>query len=272
MAPAGMDQDRLRRIRNFQSTDWYPAVVIRPLSILVMLVIGDWKFVTPNGLTTVANLFKLASAGIIAFVYVPGDLSHVTIWAVVLLQLGLLFDHLDGTMARYRRAFTKLGSFYDKVSDLVTWFLIVLAIGWAAYRDSEDARLLVLAVGSSFALDVMGYMKWLATAEGERLRWFEARADASVIAKRTAPIIIAPPPERTRREWLRWFARSWLQIVRIEEMDLPFWVGLGLLIGRLELLIGFLFVTQTTIMLSMMFRRGREMVRADRRMRDLGDA
>ena len=39
--------------------------------------------------------------------------------AALLLQLGVIFDHLDGTVARYRRTFTRLGSFYDKASDLV---------------------------------------------------------------------------------------------------------------------------------------------------------
>ncbi|HEU5054975.1 MAG TPA: CDP-alcohol phosphatidyltransferase family protein [Kofleriaceae bacterium] len=266
-----MDQERLQRIRNFQSTDWYPAIVIRPLSILVMLVIADWRFLTPNRLTTIANLAKLGACALIAWQPVPDDLS-ATVWAVVLLQLGIVFDHLDGTMARYRRAFTRLGSFYDKVSDLVTWFLIMLAIGWAAYRQTGDAHLLVLAIASSFALDVMGYMKWLATAESERLRWFEARSDPTVIEKRTAPIAIAPPPARTRADWLRWFARSWLQIVRFEEMDLFFWVGLGLLTGRLEWLIWLLFATQTTILLSMVYRRTRDIIRVDRRLRDLGDA
>ena len=271
MATAGMDRDRLQRIRNFQSTDWYPALVIRPLSIGIMLVIADWRFLTPNRLTTIANLAKLAACGLIAFGPVPGDLG-VTVWAVVLLQLGIVFDHLDGTMARYRRAFTRLGSFYDKVSDLVTWFLIMLAVGWAAWRQTGEAHLLVLAIGSSFALDVMGYMKWLSTAESERLRWFEARSDPAVIDKRTAPIAIAPPPARTRADWLRWFARSWLQIARFEEMDLFFWVALGLLLDRLEWLIWLCFATQTFILLSMVYRRTRDIIRVDRRLRDLGDA
>ena len=270
MAIAGMDQDRLRWIRNFQSTDWYPAVFIRPLSILVMLVIADWRFLTPNRLTTIANLAKLGACALIVFHPVPHDLA-ATGWAVVLLQVGIVFDHLDGTMARYRRAFTRLGSFADKVSDLVTGFLIMLAVGWAAYRQTGDAQLLVLAIASSFALDVMGYMKWLATAESERLRWFEARSDPSVIDKRTAPIAIAPPPARTRADWLRWYFRSWLQVVRFEEMDLFFWVGLGLLCNRLEWLIWLLFTTQTAILLSMVYRRTRDIIRVDRRLRDLGD-
>ena len=136
MAIAGMDQDRLRRIRNFQSEDWYPALIVRPLSIGIMLVIADWKFLTPNRLTTLANLAKLACCWLI----LCADSTAEIVWTVVALNLGLIFDHLDGTMARYRRTFSKLGSFYDKVSDIVSWFLIMTAVGWAAARASSQRR------------------------------------------------------------------------------------------------------------------------------------
>jgi phosphatidylglycerophosphate synthase len=265
-----MNRERLQRIRNFQSKDWYPALVIRPLSIAVMLVVADWKALTPNRLTTLANLFKVAAIGLIAWL-APDD-RPATIASIILLHLGLIFDHLDGTMARYRRAFTKLGSFYDKVSDLVTWFLTMLAVGWAAYRQTGDARLLVLAIESSFALEAMGYMKWLAQAEGERLRWLEARADPSAaLAAHTAPIRIAPPPARTRRDWLVWFLRTLPQILRFEEMDLPLWVSIGLLTRRLDLLVYLLSATQTAILLKMIVVRARAVASIDRNMRNLGD-
>ena len=127
-----MDRERLQKIRNFQSTDWYPALFIRPLSILFMLVIADWKFLTPNRLTTIANVAKLGFCAVI--VWWPDRI----VTAVVLLNLGIIFDHLDGTMARYRGTFTRLGSFYDKASDIVTWFLIMTAVGWAAARAHGD--------------------------------------------------------------------------------------------------------------------------------------
>ena len=136
-----MDRARLNRIRNFQSDDWYPALFIRPLTIAIMLVVADWRVLTPNRLTTIANLCKVAAAALIvpswaAAVGLGGDAG--TIAAVVLLQLGVVFDHLDGTMARYRRTFTTFGSFYDKASDIITWFAISEAIGWRAYVESGE--------------------------------------------------------------------------------------------------------------------------------------
>lgn len=257
-----MDRARLQRIRNFQSEDFYPALFMRPLTILVMLVIADWKFLTPNRLTTIANLVKLAGAWAI--------LEEHWVWAIVLLNLGILFDHLDGTVARYRRTFTKLGSFYDKVSDMVTWWPITIAVGWVAYRQSGDAMYLVLVTSSATAMNIRAYMKWLMVAESERHRWFEAKADpATHIARRTAPIVIKPPPVRTAREWLAWFGSRASHIIWFEEMDLWMWLSIGIAIHRLDLVIWLFFITQVG---GALFRIGSRLWEAhvlDRKLADL---
>jgi phosphatidylglycerophosphate synthase len=259
-----MDRERLQRIRNFQSEDFYPALFIRPLTILVMLVMADWKFLTPNRLTTIANIVKLAAAWCIY--------QHEWIWSVVLLNLGILFDHLDGTVARYRRTFTKLGSFYDKVSDMVTWWPIVIAVGWVAYEQTGEAYYLVLVTTSATAMNVRAYMKWLVQAESERLRWFEARADASVIAKRTAPIVIKPPPSRTGREWMEWFLSRASHIIWFEEMDLWMWLSIGIAIQRLDLTIWLFFITQVAGCLVRIGSRVLEVMKLDRKLAEYDKA
>jgi phosphatidylglycerophosphate synthase len=261
-----VNHERLQRIRNFQSKDWYTAFVIRPISILLMLVIADWKIVTPNRLTSLANLAKIACAWFI----VAGDSTADTVWAVVLIHVGLICDHLDGTVARYRRTFTRFGSFYDKVSDFVTWFLISAALGWRAVEQTGEAYYLLLACASAYSLGALGYMKWVTVAESERLRWLEAKADpAAAVAKRTAPIVIAPPPVRTRRDWLVWAARTMPQILQFEETDLVLWVSIGLLIDRLDWTVWLLFATQAFMLALMLIKRSLEMAKVDRRIREL---
>ena len=266
-----MDHERLKRIRNWQSDDWYAALVMRPLCILVMLVIADWRAVTPNRLTSLANVCKLLAA----FLIVPGWPAEVglgeaagLVAAIVLLQLGLLFDHLDGTVARYRGVSTSLGSFYDKVSDMVLWFLVCLAVGWRACVQTGDPLPIVLTTSSAYALAVRGYMKWLAHAEGERLRWREAAADPErVVAERNARPAPAEPPTRTAGEWARWLAKMSVQFYRFEEVDLFFWVGLGLALGRVEWLCWLLFISQIPGLISMIVRRGCEVYAVDRGLR-----
>jgi phosphatidylglycerophosphate synthase len=258
-----MDRERLKRIRNFQSTDWYAALVMRPLSILVMLVIADWRWLTPNRLTHMGNVTKLASA---MFIFL--DEPTYMIAGVILLQLGVLFDHLDGTVARYRRQWSNFGSYYDKASDALTWFVIMLAIGWVAYRRSSDPIMLVLATTSAYAFLSLGYMKWVAHAEEQRLEWHLASEDAApLIAKNTRPPKLSEPPERTLKDWIKWFLWSMAQIVRFEEIDLFFWVGLALLIDQLELLLWVLAITQSLGALIMLVKRGLDMRRVDREMR-----
>ena len=257
-----MNRERLQRIRNFQSQDWYPALVIRPLTIGIMLIIADWQFLTPNRLTTIATLVKLAGAWLIL------DRDHWVL-SVVLLQLGIIFDHLDGTMARYRRTFTKLGSYYDKVSDILTWCIIVMVLGWQAYVQSGKAMYILFGAASVIALNIRGYMKWLCTAETERIRWFEAKRDPSLVDSRTAPIVIKPPPARTARDWAVWVGKRVLMIFAFEEMDLWFWLGLGMLIDRIDLVLWLMMLTQVPLMLVMVVVRAVWMARADRQLRDL---
>jgi len=258
-----MDRERLRRIRNHQSEDWYPAIVLRPLTILIMLVIADWRIVTPNRMTSLGNLAKLGAAWLIL------SPAH-WVWAVVLMHLGALFDHLDGTIARYRRTFSKLGSFYDKVSDMVTWWLVVLAVGWQAYRQTGDPAYIALATSAATALNVRSYMRWLSVAESERVRWLEARADpAAAVARRTAPITVAPPPERTRREWVRWFLSRFSRVYQFEEMDLWFWLSLALLLDRLPWGVWLLFVTQVAACLGLIGYRTYESLQLDAQLRAL---
>ena len=258
-----MDRERLQRIRNFQSTEWYAALIVRPLTILVMLVIADWRWVTPNRLTTAANLCKLGAAALILE-------PRWWIAAALLLQLGVLFDHLDGTIARYRRTFTRLGSFYDKVSDMVTWTAIMLAAGWVVYEHGGHAYYLALATASVAALNIVGYMKWLVQAETERVRWLEAKTDpAAAVARRTGPIVIAPPPVRTPRQWVMWFLTMVSRVWRFEEVDLWFWLGLALIVDRLRDVLWLIAVSQIVNMLIMIVIRTRDIVRADRRIREL---
>jgi phosphatidylglycerophosphate synthase len=260
-----MNRERLQRIRNWQSSEFYAALVVRPISIGVMLVIADWRWLTPNLLTTLANLAKLGAA---AAIFV--DARQHAIAGAVLLQLGLLFDHLDGTVARYRGLSSHLGSFYDKVSDRITWFLIMLALGWAAYQETGEALMLVLAVSSSYALLVIAYIKWLARAEGRAVEWLEARQDpAAAVARHTARPTPPRPPERTGAEWLRWIGSRLWRIVWFEEVDLFLWAGLFLVLDRLPWLLWLLAVTQGAQLVMMLARRTLEVRAFDRRRRTL---
>lgn len=246
--------DRLRRIRNWQSSEFYARLVMRPLTILVMLVVGDWRWLTPNLVTTLANTAKLAGAVLV--------LDRQPIAAAILIQVGLLLDHLDGTIARYRQCGTTFGAFYDKVSDALTWLAITSAVGYAAYRDTGDVLLPMAAIASAYALLVMGYMKWIVVAEQKKLDWLEARAQPAV--RRSIAHVEEPgPPSRTPAQWVGWFASSIARITMFEEVDLFFWIGLGLVVDRLDLVCWLLVASQLIQLIIMLTKRGLQAHRLD---------
>lgn len=259
-----MNRERLNRIRNFQSEDWYAAMVMRPLTILVMLVVADWKWLTPNILTTLAIVSKLGAAALIVL-----DLDRYVIPAVVLLQLGLLFDHLDGTVARYRQCGSAFGAFYDKISDALCWFAVMVAVGWVAFEQTGQGLYLALTAASAYALLTIGYMKWVVAAERNRLEWLEAQADpAAAVARKSAPAVVAPPPQRSARDWALWAVKRNLAILKFDEVDLFFWVGLLLLVDQLVVLVWLLFISQAALGAVMVVKRSLQAAGVDRALKN----
>jgi phosphatidylglycerophosphate synthase len=252
-----MNASRLQRIRNWQSSEFYSRLVMRPLSILVMLVIADWKFLTPNRVTTMATAAKLGGAALL----VMAPESHGVL-AAVILQLGLLLDHLDGTIARYQGSGSTFGAFYDKVSDAITWLVITTAIGYVAYQQTHDVWMPIAAIASGYALLVLGYMKWIVVAEQKKLEWLEARMQPALL-RRMLPQEAHEPPSRTPRQWVGWFVSSILRAVMFEEVDLFFWIGVGLVVGRVDLLCWLLAITQGVQLVIMLVKRGLQARRLD---------
>lgn len=259
-----MDRQRLRRIRNYQNTEFYPALVLRPASILVTWLIGDWRWVTPNLVTLVATILRFGAAGM----FVTGDPAWL-VAGVVALQLGAVMDAVDGTLARYRRKPSNLGYFFDTVADAVTWFATLAALGWLAYRQTGDAHLLIVGGAAAYALMVASYMKSVAETADERFRWKEALADAdplAVVEKNACRHVEGEePPERTAAEWAKWFLRSVGAIWRFHEWDLFFWVGLLVLLDRIPELLWLLAITQTIAMVAQFVKRAAQMNSYDAR-------
>jgi phosphatidylglycerophosphate synthase len=238
-----LDPARLRRIRNIQSSEFYSRLVMRPLSTLILIFVADWRWLSPNLVTTFANVFKVWGAALIAF----DHHSHALAGAIIL-QIGTLFDHIDGMLARYRGKGSVFGAFDDKASDAVTWLVITVALGWAAYKDTGDVWLPIGAVASAYMLLVLGYMKWIVAAA----------------ARRTPAPPAQEPPSRTPAQWAAGFGSSVARAAMFEEIDLFFWIGLGLVIDELPWTILLLVVSQAVQLVIMCVKRGLQVQAIDR--------
>jgi phosphatidylglycerophosphate synthase len=251
-----VDRDRLRKIRNYQNTEFYPALVLRPASVAITYVVGDWAWVTPNRVTAFATLLKFIAAAMLC-----QDDRALLVGGVIVLQLGAIFDHVDGTLARYRQQTSNLGFFYDTVSDAVTWFLTLMALGWVAFGRTGEAYMLVVAGAAAYALMVNGYMRSVVETAAERKKWRVAAVDPTT-AKGPATKDGSEselPPERTRADWVKWFGKVFSQIWRFQEMDLFFWVAVGVWLDRIPELIWLMAATQCAAMLVQFAVRAKKM-------------
>ncbi|HEU0037462.1 MAG TPA: CDP-alcohol phosphatidyltransferase family protein [Kofleriaceae bacterium] len=254
-----MDRERLRRIRNYQNTEFYPALVLRPASIAITMVIGDWPWVTPNRVTALATVMKFVAAAM----FLVDDRAWL-VGGVIMLQLGAIFDHVDGTLARYRRTPSNLGFFYDTVSDAVTWFTTLAALGYLAYSRTGQWQLLVVAAAGAYALMVNGYTRSVVETAAEKRKWRDAVDDpVGAVLRHANQTEGGPPPERTRAEWIAWFGRCVGQIWRFQEMDLFFWVGCFVLIDRIPELLWLVAITQLAALLIQFVIRSTTMHRFD---------
>jgi phosphatidylglycerophosphate synthase len=224
-------KEKWMKLRNYQSDDFWAMVFARPLTILFLLPIIDFKWVTPNRLTVLSVLSKLAGAYCLFFEH-----SYTgSIMAAVLLNLGLIIDNMDGTVARYRNCGTKFGFYFDKATDAVTLVLLFWGMGYRGLVNTGsliDFIIPVLAVTGAF---IASYSKWVSERvmmdmkisekfhNGELLSWAESMEKG---------FKWTPPPQRTVTDWIKWLGKAFFSILFFNEVDIFFWAGLALLTGQ----------------------------------------
>ena len=211
---------RLKRTRQKRNDDWWSIVLGGPIAQVLAALLADVRFVTPNRVTWLAFLFKLACAPLIFVGTWTADLT-----AVVLMQANVVLDCLDGVLARYRKAGSATGAFLDKVTDAVGLLFLCGAFSLRLYRDTGDGLgALVLAAGCGLFL-VRIYAYWV-VAFIEKDKGAPKPTITADIRKEFG--------ELTFGERLAYYAASTWRIVLFAEADVYFWLALALLTGWLR--------------------------------------
>ncbi len=223
--------ERLKRLRNYQSDDFWAMVFARPMTILLLYPIIEWKQLTPNRVTTASLITKAVAIWCIAFVHNYTG----AVWGAILINIGLVFDNMDGTIARYRGNGSAFGNIYDKVTDAVSFVLLFWAMGWRAWLISHSIWDLVLPMAGVTGAFIANYSKWITevTIRDLELKYHTKKGDvAEWAAQKTAKKPPTEPPHRTPAEWGKWLLSALLSIVKCNEVDIYFFSAVALLTGQ----------------------------------------
>lgn len=220
--------------------DFWGILFGRPTAFVLLVLVGDWRIATPNRITHASNLLLIA--GCIAL-FMHRELSML--WAAILINLSLTFDCADGQLARYRRSGSPLGSYYDKASDAVGLVLLFSAVGWVAFERHGDPLMLLLAVITTGGVLTQGYAKWLA-----QTTLLQSGQPPAKPAPPTKPIPLAQYP-----------LRIFIKLFRFAEPDMLMWIGIGLILDRLDLTLWLMAISQAIIALVAVSYRARQIAR-----------
>lgn len=224
--------ERLLRLRNFQSKDFWAMVFARPLTILFLLPVADVAWITPNLITWVSVVVKVA--GIVALALCPS--WEMGIVAGLLVNLGLVLDNMDGTLARYRGSSTYLGYYLDKAVDNLTLAAMFAAFAYRAWIQTGDPWELAICLFGLAGAQVAAYSKWVAQKVGldADLNWHaQNQSLGSYASARQNQNPSTPPPERSALDWLKFVAEAIFSILKFNEVDIFFFLLLALVLNQL---------------------------------------
>jgi len=213
-------------MKNRQAKDWWTITFGDPLSWIILGVIGDYKWVTPIGITWLSFFAKMIPAGLM----VTND-SIAIIAAAISLQFGQVLDSMDGNLARYRGQATLKGGFLDRVLDGTGFIFVMAGFSWLVYQNGgEPYYLLIGPMTSAFYL-VICYVYWTIAYMEQK---YIGRGQMIKPGNNVRSIVHIPT-------W-KYMLRGQKKLFSFHQADFYFWIGLGLILEIPEVIIWLLFV------------------------------
>lgn len=124
-----------------------------PLSIRLVWLVRNWRWVTPNGVTLTSLVLTLVGCG-----FFSGGSRRDVLWGLLLVEVSYVFDCADGQLARYRQQFSPFGGWLDQIADRIKEFAIygTLAFGYSRVHGSS-IKLWMWTLTALFALYLLEY-------------------------------------------------------------------------------------------------------------------
>ncbi|MBN2724450.1 MAG: CDP-alcohol phosphatidyltransferase family protein [Deltaproteobacteria bacterium] len=171
--------DRLRKLIRLPAdkSDWeFTSVLIsRPINFILLHLIGNISFITPN-LLTIMGFISFIAAAFILF-----QIPSMHVLAGVLLFLRLILDDMDGMLARYRGKGSNFGSYLDKTTDILGFFVFFMVLSYCAFKETGDFHMFLIGSLGIFGLMGTGYVKWVVASMVENKRDAESSLEKDEI-------------------------------------------------------------------------------------------
>jgi CDP-diacylglycerol---serine O-phosphatidyltransferase len=184
-----------------------------------------------------ADLFTLANAACgVASIFMSMDYLESGgraqfLWAAALLPLALVFDVLDGRIARWRQKHSPLGRELDSLADVISFGVAPAALAFAAgMRTPLDRAVLVYFV----ACGVSRLARFNVTAEqlsdeGQSVKYFEGTPIPTSVL---LVLVLAAAGWRERLGEALWFGHTDLPLGSLHPLVLMFAVSGSLMISK----------------------------------------
>ena len=249
--------ERLEQLNTKTSENWWPFAFGYPLARRFVAITGDWRWITPNGMTIFSTLCLMVGAVLLMLRDGRADWA-----ALALLQTHVVLDCADGTLARYRGESTALGAFLDKAGDQAGFLLLGGAAGYRAFYEDgigsgEPWIVVVGAVGAGCYVAVC-YIYWVAA-------FFELEA-ATKQEHRTA----VPGKEEHESEAqslgkrISEYVLGQWRVLHFNAPDFPMWVPVLILVGHPDYGVLAIAVSQGATLIKKIIQRAKAMAALDR--------
>ena len=240
---------RYQLLKSRKAKDWWTATFGDPVSWFILAAIADWKFITPNLLTFLTFSTKVIASIFIAF----GD-KGISIYGAILLQLGVLFDHMDGNLARYRGISTLKGGFMDRILDGTSVLVIFSALSWNVYQEGYAAYFLLMGPSTASFYLIICYIYWSYAFDEYKLLGQSKKVHPG-----------AENLENKKISTLNNILRGQTKIFKFNHIDYYFWISLSIFIDRVTWVMWLLFIVIGYRMISRFKMRMKHLAKLDER-------
>ena len=217
---------RYQLLKSRDAKDWWTATFGDPVSWIILALIADWKFITPNLLTALTFISKIITSCLIAF----GDRSMM-IYGAIFLQLGVIFDHMDGNLARYREDITLKGGFMDRILDGISILIIFSALSWHVYINGDPVYYLVMGPAAASFYLIICY-----------IYWSYAFYEMKILGNSKTVHPGAKSLKNNNISTLNYIKTGQKKILNFNHIDYYFWISFAIILNFTKWMLWFLFI------------------------------